>query len=208
LAGTARPGSAPASPMAPIMRAPAAGPTALLDLPGRGDGECRGGMPCVNTYRPSSRLGRPTSQSTGSAAVLLAAILGTALAYMSDDMLNLAIPAVARDLHATAAGSSGSSTPTTSRWLRLYWWPDQWVTSSATAGCSPPGLLPFCIGAVLCATAFRRRRRCCLVHHRRAARIPPTPAARVLPPPTVRRRQRHLAAWLHDLPGARCSSWP
>lgn len=34
-------------------------------------------------------------------AVLVAAVLGTALAYMSDDMLNLAIPWVARDLEAT-----------------------------------------------------------------------------------------------------------
>lgn len=34
-------------------------------------------------------------------AVLAAAVLGTALAYMSDDMLNLAIPWVARDLEAT-----------------------------------------------------------------------------------------------------------
>jgi MFS family permease len=34
-------------------------------------------------------------------AVLAAAVLGTALAYMSDDMLNLAIPSVARDLHAS-----------------------------------------------------------------------------------------------------------
>jgi MFS family permease len=34
-------------------------------------------------------------------AVLVAAVLGTALAYMSDDMLNLAIPSVARDLQAT-----------------------------------------------------------------------------------------------------------
>jgi MFS family permease len=33
--------------------------------------------------------------------VLVAAVLGTALAYMSDDMLNLAIPSVARDLGAT-----------------------------------------------------------------------------------------------------------
>ena len=33
-------------------------------------------------------------------AVLAAAVLGTALAYMSDDMLNLAIPSVAHDLHA------------------------------------------------------------------------------------------------------------
>ena len=34
-------------------------------------------------------------------AVLVAAVLGTALAYMSDDMLNLAVPSVARDLGAT-----------------------------------------------------------------------------------------------------------
>ncbi len=34
-------------------------------------------------------------------AVLVAAVLGTALAYMSDDMLNLAIPWVAQDLQAT-----------------------------------------------------------------------------------------------------------
>jgi MFS family permease len=34
--------------------------------------------------------------------VLAAAVLGTALAYMSDDMLNLAIPSVALDLHASA----------------------------------------------------------------------------------------------------------
>ena len=33
--------------------------------------------------------------------MLVAAVLGTALAYMSDDMLNLAIPSVARDLGAT-----------------------------------------------------------------------------------------------------------
>jgi EmrB/QacA subfamily drug resistance transporter len=34
-------------------------------------------------------------------AAVVAAVLGTALAYMSDDMLNLAIPSVARDLGAT-----------------------------------------------------------------------------------------------------------
>ena len=33
--------------------------------------------------------------------MLLAAVLGTALAYMSDDMLNLAVRSVARDLGAT-----------------------------------------------------------------------------------------------------------
>jgi EmrB/QacA subfamily drug resistance transporter len=39
--------------------------------------------------------------SAGGRAVLVAAVLGTALAYMSDDMLNLAIPSVARDLGAS-----------------------------------------------------------------------------------------------------------
>lgn len=34
-------------------------------------------------------------------ALLVAAVLGAALAYMSDDMLNLAIPSVPRDLEAT-----------------------------------------------------------------------------------------------------------
>ena len=38
---------------------------------------------------------------TAGRAVLVAAVLGTALAYMSDDMLNLALPSVARDLGAT-----------------------------------------------------------------------------------------------------------
>jgi MFS family permease len=120
---------------------------------------------------------------------------------MSDDMLYLAIPSVARDLHATAAGV---------QWiLNAYYIPlVAFVLVAGSVGdiighrrVFTAGLLLFCIGAVLCATAFRRRRRCCLVHHRRAARIPPIPAARVLPPPTVRRRQRHLAAWLHDLLG-------
>jgi hypothetical protein len=39
--------------------------------------------------------------SSTARAVLLAALLGTAFAYMSDDMLNLAIPSVARDLRAS-----------------------------------------------------------------------------------------------------------
>lgn len=39
--------------------------------------------------------------SSTARAVLLAALLGTALSYMSDDMLNLAIPSVVRDLRAT-----------------------------------------------------------------------------------------------------------
>jgi EmrB/QacA subfamily drug resistance transporter len=41
------------------------------------------------------------STATAGRAVVVAAVLGTALAYMSDDMLNLAIPSVARDLGAT-----------------------------------------------------------------------------------------------------------
>jgi EmrB/QacA subfamily drug resistance transporter len=44
---------------------------------------------------------RAESAPSGGRAVLAAAALGTALAYMSDDMLNLAIPSVARDLGAT-----------------------------------------------------------------------------------------------------------
>jgi EmrB/QacA subfamily drug resistance transporter len=44
---------------------------------------------------------RLASASTAGRAVLVAAVLGTALAYMSDDMLNLATPSVARDLRAT-----------------------------------------------------------------------------------------------------------
>jgi EmrB/QacA subfamily drug resistance transporter len=48
----------------------------------------------------SSRPGEAPSVSVRR-AVLVAAVLGTALAYMSDDMLNLAIPWVAEDLHAT-----------------------------------------------------------------------------------------------------------
>jgi MFS family permease len=42
------------------------------------------------------RLGSPTGR-----AVVGAAVLGSALAYMSDDMLNVAIPSVAADLGGT-----------------------------------------------------------------------------------------------------------
>jgi MFS family permease len=53
-------------------------------------------------------------------AVLAAAVLGTALAYMSDDMLNLAIPWVAQDFDATV---------TDAQWiLNAYyvWRPASW----------------------------------------------------------------------------------
>ena len=36
--------------------------------------------------------------------IVVVAVLGTELAYTSDDMLNLAIPSVVRDLDASAAG--------------------------------------------------------------------------------------------------------
>jgi MFS family permease len=86
-------------------------------------------------------------------AVLLAAVLGTALAYMSDDMLNLAIPSVARDLDAGAAGV---------QWiLNAYYVP--LVALVLVAGSVgdiighrrvfTAGLLGFCGGAVMCATA-------------------------------------------------------
>jgi EmrB/QacA subfamily drug resistance transporter len=86
--------------------------------------------------------------------VLLAAVLGTALAYMSDDMLNLAIPSVARDLDATAAGV---------QWiLNAYYLPlVAFVLVAGSVGdiighrrVFRTGLLLFCTGAVLCASAF------------------------------------------------------
>ena len=43
--------------------------------------------------------------------VLAAAVLGTALAYMSDDMLNLAVPSVARDFGATMTDARQGRTP-------------------------------------------------------------------------------------------------
>src|SRR6266508_2065668 len=85
--------------------------------------------------------------------VLLAAVLGTALAYMSDDMLNLAVPSVACDLHATAAGV---------QWiLNAYYLPlVAFVLVAGSVGdiighrrVFTAGLLLFCTGAVLCATA-------------------------------------------------------
>ena len=86
--------------------------------------------------------------------VLLAAVLGTALAYMSDDMLNLAIPSVARDLDATAAEV---------QWiLNAYYLPlVAFVLVAGSVGdiighrrVFRTGLLLFCTGAVGCASAF------------------------------------------------------
>jgi EmrB/QacA subfamily drug resistance transporter len=48
-----------------------------------------------------ARRSSVASAASVSRAVLVAAVIGTALAYMSDDMLNLAVPSVARDLGAT-----------------------------------------------------------------------------------------------------------
>jgi EmrB/QacA subfamily drug resistance transporter len=86
-------------------------------------------------------------------AVLVAAVLGTALAYMSDDMLNLAIPSVARDLHASAAGI---------QWiLNAYYIPlVAFVLVAGSLGdlvghrrMFTGGLLLFGGGALLCASA-------------------------------------------------------
>jgi EmrB/QacA subfamily drug resistance transporter len=85
--------------------------------------------------------------------VLFAAVLGTALAYMSDDMLNLAVPSVARDLEVSAAGI---------QWiLNAYYIPlVAFVLVAGSVGdivghrrVFTAGLLLFCAGALLCATA-------------------------------------------------------
>lgn len=85
--------------------------------------------------------------------VLATAVLGTALAYMSDDMLNLAIPSVAHDLNATAA---------TVQWiLNAYYVPlVAFVLIAGSVGdilghrrVFTVGLALFCAGALLCATA-------------------------------------------------------
>jgi EmrB/QacA subfamily drug resistance transporter len=85
--------------------------------------------------------------------VLLAAVLGTALAYMSDDMLNLAIPSVARNLQATV---------TDAQWiLNAYY--VALVSCVLAAGAIGDivghrrvflgGIFIFATGAVLCAIA-------------------------------------------------------
>jgi EmrB/QacA subfamily drug resistance transporter len=85
--------------------------------------------------------------------VLFAAVLGTALAYMSDDMLNLAVPSVARDLEVSAAGI---------QWiLNAYYIPlVAFVLVAGSVGdivghrrVFTAGLMLFCSGALLCATA-------------------------------------------------------
>jgi MFS family permease len=91
--------------------------------------------------------------SSTARVVLLAAVLGTALAYMSDDMLNLALPSVARDLEATV---------TDAQWiLNVYY--VSLVSCVLAAGAIGDivghrrvfvgGILTFSTGAVLCASA-------------------------------------------------------
>jgi EmrB/QacA subfamily drug resistance transporter len=93
------------------------------------------------------------SSSSTTRAVLLAAVLGTALAYMSDDMLNLAIPSVARDLGATV---------TDAQWIVNAYYVSV-VSCVLVAGAIGDiaghrrvfagGILIFSAGAVLCASA-------------------------------------------------------
>jgi EmrB/QacA subfamily drug resistance transporter len=58
----------------------------------------------VQTPIAVDRRGLRRLFGSASPRIVVVAVLGTALAYMSDDMLNLAIPSVARDLDASAAG--------------------------------------------------------------------------------------------------------
>jgi EmrB/QacA subfamily drug resistance transporter len=93
------------------------------------------------------------SSSSTARAVLLAAVLGTALAYMSDDMLNLAIPSVARDLGATV---------TNAQWIVNAYYVSL-VSCVLAAGAIGDivghrrvfagGILIFSTGALLCASA-------------------------------------------------------
>ena len=62
-------------------------------------------------------------------AVLRVAVLGTALAYMSDDMLNLAMPSLARDLAATVTDAQWIPTPITWRSSHACSRPAQSATS-------------------------------------------------------------------------------
>jgi EmrB/QacA subfamily drug resistance transporter len=73
------------------------------DLGDAQDGRARGDRSGAVTgvSRPLDGGGSVRASAPAGRAVLAAAVLGTALAYMSDDMLNLAVPSVARDLGAT-----------------------------------------------------------------------------------------------------------
>lgn len=86
-------------------------------------------------------------------APLIAAVLGTALAYMSDDMLNLAIPSVARDLGATM---------TDVQWILNSYYVTlvSFVLIAGSVGdivghrrVFTTGLVLFSIGALVCAVA-------------------------------------------------------
>jgi hypothetical protein len=80
-------------------------------------------VPCPHERGASGSYRR--SAEAGRWAALAAAVLGTALAYMSDDMLNLAIPSVARDLHASA--------PAVQWILNAYYRPGSWAARRARA---------------------------------------------------------------------------
>ena len=70
-------------------------------------------------------------------AVVAAAVLGSALAYMSDDMLNVAIPAVATDLGGTVHDVQWV---VNSYYVTLVSWsPAPSATWPATAASSGPG---------------------------------------------------------------------
>jgi EmrB/QacA subfamily drug resistance transporter len=86
-------------------------------------------------------------------AVLVAAVLGTALAYMSDDMLNLAVPSLARDLGATM---------TDVQWILNSYYVTlvSFVLIAGSIGdivghrrVFTTGLILFTLGALVCATA-------------------------------------------------------
>jgi EmrB/QacA subfamily drug resistance transporter len=114
-----------------------------------------GGGPALIGVAPRLGAGRPLSASAAgsSRAVLLAAVLGTALAYMSDDMLNLAVPSVAHDLDATM---------TDVQWILNSYYVTlvSFVLIAGSIGdivghrrVFTAGLAAFSLGALVCATA-------------------------------------------------------
>jgi EmrB/QacA subfamily drug resistance transporter len=95
----------------------------------------------------------PTPSLSLPRAVMVAAVLGTSLAYMSDDMLNLAVPSLARELGASMAGV---------QWILNSYYVTlvAFVLIAGSIGdivghrrVFSSGLVAFSAGAVLCATA-------------------------------------------------------